>query len=699
MADEIKKYLIDIESNLKKYAEEAAEAKKRVDELTAANKALKESGTATTAEIESSNAALRNAQKEYNQAKKMVDLQTAANKSEIGSRKQLSEILKLQEQALGKLGGAYIKNAQGVDILNPKYVEQRNQIAATKQKIIEYDQALNDGRSNIGRYGESVKSAFASAGKSMLSMVGPMALITAGIAAAKKIFEGLKDAIMSTAGAMNAMNIVGQITKQMFYDIAINGKLSAESMVKAAEAAKLMNEKRVGDRKDMIEFAALEREIAKLEFDAADKTKTRAERQEALNKAINKQNELSDKKIEDAKEDLRITQDLIQLRPKDDKLRQEEAVIIAKIIGLDKERFEQTKRNQGRMTAFRQEEIDDRKKLFDAYMAEIEKTNEANDKARAEEKAKAEKDEIERLSRIKKQIEDERAEKEKAGVAEIARLAKEYQDKLKQREDIAAIEKRDIDAGFEYQRLKAGENVDLLQTILDAEYGAMLASVEYKKLTTNEKLLIDQQYTEATKGLSMQRIQYLYDVASAEIDVAQRIGAALGELAGKNKTLAIASIVIEKASAIAQIIADTAVATAKAIKASPLTGGLPWSAINIAAGVASITALVAQASKSIAEIKKQPGEGGGGGESSVSIPTTIVSTTAAQRIASPAVGSSVLTQPQLTQQQLNALPAQNLLTAEDIANAVSKLPAPRVSVEDINARIKEKNKVEVRAII
>ena len=274
--DEKKTYLINIESNLKKYADEAAEAKKKVDELKASNDALKQSGTATTAEIEASNAALRNAQKEYTQAKKMVDLQTAANKSEIGSRKQLGEILKLQEQELGKLGKAYIVNAQGVRTLNPLYIEQRKRIAETKQAIIDYDQSLNDGRSNIGRYGESAKAAFSQAGKSILSMVSPMALITAGLAVAKKVFDGLKEAIMSTSGAMNAMNVVGQITKQMFYDVAVNGKLSAESMMAAAEAAKLMNEKRVGDRKDMIEFALLEREIAKLEFDAADKTKTRA---------------------------------------------------------------------------------------------------------------------------------------------------------------------------------------------------------------------------------------------------------------------------------------------------------------------------------------------------------------------------------------------------------------------------------------
>jgi hypothetical protein len=48
---------------------------------------------------------------------------------------------------------------------------------------------------------------------------------------------------------------------------------------------------------------------------------------------------------------------------------------------------------------------------------------------------------------------------------------------------------------------------------------------------------------------------------------------------------------------------------------------------------------------------------------------------------------------------LNALPNQNLLTAEQIALAVSKLPAPIVTVEDINAKTSAVQKVEVRANI
>ena len=63
MPTEEKKYLINIESNLDKYAKEAEEAAKKVAELTIANNKVKESGGASGEEIEMSNAALRNARK------------------------------------------------------------------------------------------------------------------------------------------------------------------------------------------------------------------------------------------------------------------------------------------------------------------------------------------------------------------------------------------------------------------------------------------------------------------------------------------------------------------------------------------------------------------------------------------------------------------------------------------------------------
>jgi hypothetical protein len=185
MADEKKTYLVNVESNLKKYADEAAEAKKKVDELTVANKTLKDSGKASAAEIEASNAALKNSQDEYRKAANMVKTVIAANSSEAGSRKQLGEQLKLQEQALGKLGNAYIKDANGVAVLNPKYIELRNQIKGTKDQIIQYDKSLGDGRSSVGLYSEAIDKSLSK----FQQMPGALGSAAGGVAKVNAAFK------------------------------------------------------------------------------------------------------------------------------------------------------------------------------------------------------------------------------------------------------------------------------------------------------------------------------------------------------------------------------------------------------------------------------------------------------------------------------------------------------------------------------
>ena len=195
MADEKKTYLVEVKSNLDKYAKEAADARKKVEELTIANLKMQASDKATTAEKEASSAALRTAKKEYGDAKKMVDLQTAANKSEAGSRKQLGEVLKLQERELGKLGKAYVLNAKGVRELNPLYIEQRKRIKETKDSIIEYDKSLGDGRSSVGLYSEAISGS----AEQFAAIPGPIGQAGSAIARYSKILLANPIVLLITA--------------------------------------------------------------------------------------------------------------------------------------------------------------------------------------------------------------------------------------------------------------------------------------------------------------------------------------------------------------------------------------------------------------------------------------------------------------------------------------------------------------------
>jgi hypothetical protein len=144
---------------------------------------------------------------------------------------------------------------------------------------------------------------------------------------------------------------------------------------------------------------------------------------------------------------------------------------------------------------------------------------------------------------------------------------------------------------------------------------------------------------------------------------------------------------IAKVAAIAQATISTYLAAQKVFQDTP--GGLLIRSLAAAAAVVAGLARVKQIMAVNTSVK--------GG--AVTAPTGISSSPPAQRAFATPVQSTIFTQPQLTQGQLNALPQQNLLTADQIAAAFSKIPAPIVTVEDINVRINEVSKVQVRATI
>jgi len=179
MADETKKYLVNIESNLNKYAKDAADAKEKVNQLDAANKELKNSGKATAIEIEASNAALRNAQKEYKQTQRSLDTLTSATKTGASEREKLNAIVTIETNKLKSLGDGYTKNSKGLLTINPQYVAQKKAVADANKALIDYDLSINKGGTNVGRYAESLGGL---AGK-FASIPGPVGAAAGGVKA------------------------------------------------------------------------------------------------------------------------------------------------------------------------------------------------------------------------------------------------------------------------------------------------------------------------------------------------------------------------------------------------------------------------------------------------------------------------------------------------------------------------------------
>jgi hypothetical protein len=261
-----------------------------------------------------------------------------------------------------------------------------------------------------------------------------------------------------------------------------------------------------------------------------------------------------------------------------------------------------------------------------------------------------------------------KADQEKRDLDEAQRKNKIYTDDVKSADDARKLSIDNRQVG-DIQDLKA------LNDLLDAEHSVMLSSIEWESASDAKKYLIEQQYNAAKKALSIARIDQLNEERQV---VADAFGA-MADILGKNT-------VVGKMMGIAQATVNTWIAASKALATYPP----PFSYIAMAAAIVAGLETVAN----IVKVKVPSKDS----TDSSSMPSSL----SVQHITASPAGTSIL-QPQMSQQQLNAIPNTGLLSAADIAAAIakefSKMKPPVVTVEDINAKIKAVNKVVVRANI
>jgi len=226
-------------------------------------------------------------------------------------------------------------------------------------------------------------------------------------------------------------------------------------------------------------------------------------------------------------------------------------------------------------------------------------------------------------------------QKKKSAEEERGILATQLQSKI----EALDAENAKIDGDFQQDLERLAEK----KTLLGEQETNELANTELNEF---EKTQIRKKYADARKQVSDQEIatekaamEAKHEINMAYLGLFEQFGNLLSQVAGKNKALAIAGVVISQAAAIGQIIANTGIANAKAVAASPVTFGQPWVAINTISAGLSIASTIASAVKSIQQINSaasQAGVTGGGGGGSVasssSLPAPKVAGAAAPEI-------------------------------------------------------------------
>jgi hypothetical protein len=237
--------------------------------------------------------------------------------------------------------------------------------------------------------------------------------------------------------------------------------------------------------------------------------------------------------------------------------------------------------------------------------------------------------------------------------------------KLALRKALIQQEEQEIKAvenNIELERLngeieKAEKEKEKFQLDFDNQRNAVDTKQALLQEQFDKGLISEKDYNAQVDALSKERIAIAEAeqaekerIQQAGFDLAAQFGGVLQQMAGKNKAVAIAGIVIEQAAAIAKIIANTATANAKAVNASFVTGGMPWVAINTASAALSIASTIANAKKSIQAIK----QGGQNPTSGGTLPTTGGGASSA-----PQMGGSLPTLGEAPVTALNAITQQN----------------------------------------
>jgi hypothetical protein len=197
---------------------------------------------------------------------------------------------------------------------------------------------------------------------------------------------------------------------------------------------------------------------------------------------------------------------------------------------------------------------------------------------------------------INKKYDDEEAkkleEKKKEQDEKDKKAAEEAKEKVnKKRED----DLLGVDAQLEFDAM----TYDQRKALIDEKERILLSD---KDLTENQRTAIAKAAADQRKAIDMAELDAKAELQNAQLDLVGQFGSFLQQIAGKNKKLAIAGIVVEQAAAIGKIVANTAVANAKSVAAFPLTAGQPWVTINTISAALGIASTIAGAAKSISQI-------------------------------------------------------------------------------------------------
>ena len=325
----------------------------------------------------------------------------------------------------------------------------------------------------------------------------------------------------------------------------------------------------------------------------------------------------------------------------------------AKFLGIAQDDIDEASRNSSESLKKKYEEQEKLEDEAEKKAVEKRKKAEEDRKKKAEERARKEKEEAAKRAAIAAEAEKIQLEATLSQLSSRDRELKEreirFQDELKKLKLAGVTDLTNFEAEYRMDQLAINQKFDDEETKRQAEVNAKkleeqkkIDDAALKQTEEKNKFILESEVATATA------IQFIQD---AQVSNVAKVGNILSGIAGKNKKLAIAGLVIEQGANIAKVVIDTARAiTAASAAAAPFIANpittIPATA-NLARVIAqtkigaalSIAGIVAGAAKGIATINSAqiPGSSGGGGGGAgggggVTIPTPPIPSTSAPTV-------------------------------------------------------------------
>lgn len=744
MAEDIKKsILIEFKSNYEEYQKQVESSAKSIDELKDKIKELQKTDGDNTAQIEATKQQLREQQSLYRSATKQVDSYSKAMNANEGSQEQLQAISSIYNRELSKQSGLLEKDANGNLVLSDAYQKAAQKAKMANDANNQFNLGTKRGYTNVGLYSDSMQGLLDKVGMMPGSMgnaansvkglgtqfkallANPVVLVISAIVAA---IAGLVKIIKSSdSGAtwfaaqwekisaivdvartrvLALVDTIKSLFSGNYRDASVSFAnavgMTGASFSDAAKAAKEYTYEldRIEDSENnyVSQKAKNKQRIAELEFNAADRSKTTAEREKALSEAISiSENELKhEKKVRNDKlkaevdylaqknnvrsedimnfinmtdeEQANSSKTMRNIRDNYEEKFKEIEKLYADVINADTEFYEENKRNISKLSGFRKEVQDDEEKK----RKEIEDAKKKSADEEAKRKQKADEDR-------KKYLEAEAAAEQAQldFLAEQRKLFREKQEEERQRD----LEARAIN-------LQTQAEIDILNG--EQEFETRRKQLEKKRLEEVKQA--------KQTGADVALVNEKYRLASIELTRQESVAklAVYGSLAGSIAQIFGEQTAIGKAAAVAQTAINTYAAAMAVFKDTP---GPLWLRIAAAAatgliGLQNIRKILAVNTNISKSSTATPSI-----STNTSIPRFVATrvndtnNTAANTIRS--AGSTVSTNP--NQSITSSVTNNNGMTANDVRSIVSSMPPQKLVIEEFDKINSRSKKVEIKS--